>query len=215
MKALYRNFGHPRGVLGWLVGHAMARKNRERSAWALSRLAPQAGERTLEIGFGPGVDVARLAAAVGADGFVAGIDPSREMLRQARRRNRAAIREGRVDLRPGSAGALPFAGAGFDAVLSVNSAFFWPDLGAAMGEIARVLRPRGRVLVVLQPLWKGAVPADAAEWGERVARAMADAGLAKAEAALEKLGAGVAVGVMGRRPGHHAGGEAPAPSPFR
>jgi len=196
MKALYRNFGHPRGVLGWLVGHAMARKNGERSEWALARLAPRAGERILEVGFGPGVDVARLAAAVGGSGHVSGVDPSREMKRHASARNRAAIREGRVDLELGGAEALPFAAASFNAVYSVNTAFFWPDLAAGMGEIARVLRPQGRVLVVLQPLWKGAGPADAAEWGERLTKAMQSSGLQKAEAALEKLASGTVVGVL-------------------
>lgn len=199
MKAVYRNFGHPRGILGWLVGHAMARKNRARSEWALGLLAPRPGERVLEVGFGPGVDVARLAAAVGESGFVAGVDPSREMLRQATARNRAAIREGRVRLVSGGADALPFEDAAFDAVYSVNTAFFWSDLEGGCREIARVLRAPGRVVVALQPLWKGAVPDDAARWGERLTAAFEGEGLAKPETTLERLASGTAVAVRARR----------------
>jgi ubiquinone/menaquinone biosynthesis C-methylase UbiE len=58
------------------------------------------------VGFG--VVVQRLAKLVSA-GHVAGIDPSREMVDQARARNAAAIESGRVDLRHGSVESLPFA----------------------------------------------------------------------------------------------------------
>jgi SAM-dependent methyltransferase len=196
MRAVYRNFAHPRGFLGWIVGHLMAWKNRERSEWALGLLAPRAGERVLEVGFGSGTDVAALAAAVGPTGHVAGVDPSREMQRHAAARNRAAIAAGRAALAPGTAEALPHPPASFDAVYSVNTAFFWPDLDAGCREIARVLRPEGRVLIALQPLWRGAGPKDAAEWGERVASALKHAGLAKAETTTAALASGTAVAVL-------------------
>src|SRR5262245_11794996 len=128
VKAFFRQFGHPTGPLGWLVGHLMAVKNGARSRWALGVLAPRTGERVLEIGFGPGVDVARLARAVGPAGFVGGVDVSREMVRHATARNRGEVRAERVDLREGSAVRLPFHDASFDAVYATNSAQFWPDL---------------------------------------------------------------------------------------
>src|SRR3954469_18079158 len=110
MKAFFRQFGHPRGPMGFLVGHLMALKNGERSRWAVALAAPRVGNSVLEIGFGPGVDVRRFARAVGANGRVAGVDISSEMLRQASGRSREAIRAGRVDLRQGSASELPFEG---------------------------------------------------------------------------------------------------------
>lgn len=181
MKALFRQFGQPEGPLGWLAGHLMAVKNGERSRWALELLAPKSGERVLEIGFGPGVDVARLARAVGAEGFIGGVDPSREMLRQAMARNRSGVRAHRVDVRLGSAANLPFSDESFDAVMALNSAQFWPDLRGAMAETRRVLRLGGRAVIVVQPRHRGASHADSLAWGEKLRDAMNDVGFRSVE----------------------------------
>src|SRR5215470_9869970 len=89
-------FAYPNGWLGALVGHVMALKSRERSQWVLSLLNLQPDDRVLEIGFGPGVDLQR-ASKVAA--YVAGIDHSAVMVKQAKRRNHAGILAGRVDVR--------------------------------------------------------------------------------------------------------------------
>ena len=77
-------FACPTGWLGVLVGHLMALKNRERSAWVLSKLSLDEGDRVLEIGSGPGADLREAARRAG---YVTGIDPSEVMVRQARRRS--------------------------------------------------------------------------------------------------------------------------------
>jgi SAM-dependent methyltransferase len=197
--SILAQFGHPRGPQGWLVGHLMALKNGARSRWALSMLGAQAGERVLEVGFGPGVDVRRLLGSVGSEGRVAGVDVSAEMVRQARARSRAAVRAGRADLRQGSAGVLPFADGSFDGAYSVNSAFFWLDLEAGMREIRRVLRDGGRALVVLQPMWKGASEADAERWGERLASAMHGVGFVEVATLRRALRPSTAVAALGQR----------------
>ena len=97
-------FAKPTGAMGWMVGHLMAMKNGERSEWIFSLLELGPDDRVLEIGFGPGVDIAR---ASGIAKFVAGVDHSDVMVRQATRRNGPAIREGRVELRHGVAAQLP------------------------------------------------------------------------------------------------------------
>src|SRR5262245_57524561 len=105
----------------------MAVKNAKRSRWVIERLAPQAGERVLEVGFGPGVDVARVLSAVSETGHVAGVDISSTMVNAATSRNRSAVSRGRADLRQGTIAELPFPSESFDAALSVNCAQFWPD----------------------------------------------------------------------------------------
>ena len=67
--------------------------------WTISLLDIQAEDRILEIGFGPGVSVRRMSR-LAVRGFIAGIDISDLMVRQARKRNAAAIREG-LELYPG------------------------------------------------------------------------------------------------------------------
>ena len=78
-------FAKPTGALGWAVGHAMAFQNRQRSEWVFSLLDLRPEDRVLEIGFGSGTDLAR---ASGVAAFVAGVDHSDVMLRQASQRNR-------------------------------------------------------------------------------------------------------------------------------
>jgi ubiquinone/menaquinone biosynthesis C-methylase UbiE len=145
---LRRTFGRPQGLLGRLGGRLMARMNRDCIASVLALLEIGPSDRVLEIGFGPGVGIA-LAAQSAA--FVAGVDLSPEMIAQAEARSAIGIRQGRVDLRLGSAEHLPFEGAMFDKVLSINSMHLWRDRAAGLSEIRRVLKPGGRLALGFAP----------------------------------------------------------------
>ena len=101
----------------------------------------------LEIGFGPGRAIAELCRR---SERVYGIDLSAEMLRQASRRNAAAVRSGRVTLRASGVEALPFDGP-FDAILAVNSLGFWIEPAARLADLRRRLAPGGRIAIVSQP----------------------------------------------------------------
>lgn len=192
-----RQFGHPSGALGWLVGHVMAIKNRGRGEWAVSLLELQPADRVLEIGFGPGVDVRRVQRLV-PDGLVAGVDPSQEMLRQARRRN--ADGRARVDLRMGTAAALPFVDGNFDKVFSGNSVQFWPELEAGLVEVRRVLRPGGRVVISIQPRSKGATADTTVAWGRRIVQAMIENGFTDVRTESHEMRPVPAVAVIGLKP---------------
>ena len=148
---------HPRGAAGSVTGWVFAHRpsNRQRNGWVVSLLDVRPTDRVLEIGFGPGVAIAELARA-GA-GHVYGIDHSDVMLRQASKRNAAAIRAGRVTLVNASVDQLPAALDGpFDAVLAVNSLGFWPAPAERLAELRRRLAPGGRVAIVSQPRCHGA-----------------------------------------------------------
>lgn len=136
----------PSGLLGRLIGHVMARETAAVNEAAIELLDLRSTDDVLEVGFGHGATIARVAAAV-SGGRVSGVDPSPEMCAMAARRNRRAIEAGRVVLRQGSADALPFPEASFDKVLLVHTVYFWPELAPAFAEIARVLRPAGCVVV--------------------------------------------------------------------
>lgn len=97
-------------------------------------LAPQPGERILDIGCGDGTLTLALAEA-GAT--VVGIDASPEMVAAAKARG--------LDARVADAAALPFV-AEFDAAFS-NAALHWvPDHDAAVAGMARALKPGGRAV---------------------------------------------------------------------
>jgi SAM-dependent methyltransferase len=82
------------------------------------------------------------------------------MVRQAARRNAAAIRAGRVTLINASVDQLPAALEGpFDAILAVNSLGFWPAPAGRLAELRRRLAPGGRVAIASQPRCPGATAA--------------------------------------------------------
>jgi ubiquinone/menaquinone biosynthesis C-methylase UbiE len=144
-------FARPRGFFGALAGWLMAHMpKREHEEWLLQLLEVRQGDAIVEVGFGPGVTIARLAERF-TDGRIAGVDPSPVMLRQARRRNARAIASGGVELRGAPASALPFADASFDKAASLNSIVFWDDVDCALAELRRVLRFGGRMVHVVMP----------------------------------------------------------------
>jgi ubiquinone/menaquinone biosynthesis C-methylase UbiE len=129
--------------------------NRQRNRWAVSLLDVQPMDRVLEIGFGPGVAIAELAAHA-TRGHVYGIDHSEVMVQQASRRNAAAIRAHRVHLAHASVDQLPRFDDPLDAILAVNNLGFWPNPVQRLHELRRLLRPAGRIALASQPRCPGA-----------------------------------------------------------
>lgn len=105
---------------------------------ALDAAHVTASTRLLDAGCGAGL-LALLAHLRGA--HVTAFDASPSLLAVARERVPAA------DVREGDLEALPFADASFDAVTAVNSIFYAADMATAARELARVVRPGGRVVI--------------------------------------------------------------------
>jgi ubiquinone/menaquinone biosynthesis C-methylase UbiE len=148
--------------------------NRERNVWAVGLLDVQPDDRVLEVGFGPGIAIRELARRA-TRGLVVGVDHSEVMLRQAQKRNAAAVRAGRVDLRLGSAESLPVFDAPFDKILAVNSLMFWDDPVARLRELGGRLRPGGKIAIAFQPRGPGASDETAARAGREIAEHFAAA----------------------------------------
>jgi arsenite methyltransferase len=115
-----------------------------RRALVHEALGASPGERILDAGCGPGFYVAETLDRVGPSGSVAGVDASAAMLAVAARRCEG---RGNVEFHEGDVTALPVDDAGFDRVLSVQVLEYVADIPAALGELFRVLRPGGRVLI--------------------------------------------------------------------
>jgi len=111
----------------------------------IARAHLAAGERVLDLGTGTGAVAARATQLVGPQGLVVGVDISADMLGQARRR---ATAQGltNVTFREGRAEALPAENESFDVVLASLSLMYVIDRAAAARELARVLRPQGRLI---------------------------------------------------------------------
>jgi SAM-dependent methyltransferase len=113
-----------------------------------ARIAP--GDRVLDIGCGTG-RTTRDAAARAPDGSACGVDLSSAMIEWARLRA-ARERVGNASFTQGDAQVHPFPAASFDVVISRTGAMFFGDPDAAFANIARAIRPGGRLaLLTWQP----------------------------------------------------------------
>lgn len=103
---------------------------------------PAGAKRVLDLGCGPGNSTVQVANALGRGVF--GLDYARAMLHRAR------ARSGALPLVCGDGTRLPIRSATLDAVTFHSVLYLLPDRRAALAEVARVLRPGGRV-ALLEP----------------------------------------------------------------
>lgn len=113
---------------------------------AFDQLDLRPSERLLDVAAGAG-GASLMAAVAGADVFA--VDASRAMVDRIRARAGGQTGSaGRVRAETMDGTALALADASFDAALSVFGVILFPDAGCGMREIARVLKPGGRVAIV-------------------------------------------------------------------
>jgi ubiquinone/menaquinone biosynthesis C-methylase UbiE len=101
------------------------------------------GQRVLDVACGTGALARTVTARVGASGAVLGLDANPQMLAVARRLHPS------IEWLEGRAEALPLPAASVDAVVSQFGLMFFDDRVAALREMARVLRPGGRLAVAV------------------------------------------------------------------
>ncbi len=123
----------------------------------------RAGQRALDVGSGPGALTHELVAVLGAEN-VAAVDPSPPFVAANRERNPG------VDVRSGTAEALPFDDAAFDHALAQLVVNFMADAHRGVAEMARVTRPGGGVsaavwdyrgqMTLLRRFWDAVIETD-------------------------------------------------------
>ena len=145
-QTIMTQFRKPSGWLGWLAGVSMNVGHVKLWSWGLAHVAIEPDATMLDVGCGGGKSVQVLARAA-PRGQVYGLDCSEEMVRMARRVNRALIREGRVEIQHGTVSALPFPDAALDLVTGFETYCFWQDLPGDLREIQRILKPGGTLLI--------------------------------------------------------------------
>ncbi|MBA7629965.1 Demethylmenaquinone methyltransferase [subsurface metagenome] len=120
---------------------------RKYAEMALERLLIGEGETVLEIGFGTGHCLKRIAESVGQTGKVCGIDISSGMIGVTEKRLEKAGLAERVKLYCGDAASLPFDDNAFDVVFMsfTLELFDTPEIPKVLEHIKRVLKPGGRL----------------------------------------------------------------------
>jgi ubiquinone/menaquinone biosynthesis C-methylase UbiE len=123
-------------------------KEQEFRRYILDLAGLKPGEAVLDVGCGTGTQAILAKEYVGEAGSVSGIEPAMEMVNYARRK--AARRGLSVDIKPGVIEQLNYPDKSFDVILCIIVMHHMPDETKVLGikEMARVLKPGGRLLVV-------------------------------------------------------------------
>ncbi|MCY1082665.1 SAM-dependent methyltransferase [Archangium lansingense] len=149
------HFGYwPQGDAGGSFGEAQQRF----TDLLLGQLGSQAGQRVIDVGCGLGEPAIQLARSTGCK--VEGITISPLQAAQAGRWANQLGMGGQTTFHRGDAMALPFPAESFDAAWAIESLFHMPDRAAVLRELARVLRPGGRMLIADIVLSADATPED-------------------------------------------------------
>jgi SAM-dependent methyltransferase len=184
-RFLRAQFGNPTGFFGLIVGRIMARANVERIRWVVSLLGIRSHDRVLDVGCGPGVSI-QMVSEIASEGFVAGIDHSAEMVRQATRRNAKGVASGRVALYEGSASNPPAFAERFDTIFTINSIHFWENPLECLKKLRNLLKPGGKIAVAIQPQSRTATDETTAIIAEEIAANLTLAGFSDCRVEIRK-----------------------------
>ena len=139
----------PEGLGGWVIGRLLYWHHNALTKWSVGLAEVQPTERALDIGCGGGMAVRQIAEKA-HQGFVSGIEVSEVMVRLATQYNARLIAEGRVEITHGEVSTLPYEDESFDKVWAIESFYFWPDHGANLKEILRVMKPGAQLIITME-----------------------------------------------------------------
>jgi SAM-dependent methyltransferase len=141
----------PAGFFGrQIMVRVLNRMNYSMNTLALEVLQVTPDDHVLEVGFGGGELMVRMASVI-TSGKIAGADFSNDVVDICTKRFRRLIKAGRVDLCCANVDKLPFEANTFSKVCTVNTIYFWTDPLIALAQIYRVLKKDGKLVVCFRP----------------------------------------------------------------
>jgi arsenite methyltransferase len=166
--AIQAAWASPLGSFFYDNAQALSRRLMVAFRHPIEWLAIPQGGVALDVGCGPGSVTASLARAAGPDGLALGVDISKPMLARAVRAQAGP----QTGFMLADAQRLPLRDETVDAVVSIAALQLIPDPAAALSEMGRVLRPGGRLAVMVPTagpaarFWRNLPTAGAHVFGE-------------------------------------------------
>jgi ubiquinone/menaquinone biosynthesis C-methylase UbiE len=137
----------PTGLLGTILARIMNRGHDKLTNWGLNFLNIKNDDKILDIGCGGGRTINKLAKMV-KKGKIYGIDYSDVSVKTSSKINKLYINQGKVEIQKAGVSSIPFSKDFFDIITAIETYFLWPDLENDMKEVFRVLKPKGKLLIV-------------------------------------------------------------------
>lgn len=142
-----RQFRRPAGVLGFLASKIMDKGNLKAIEWVFSLLNIGDNEKILEIGYGSGILINKLAMHNNTI-RIFGVDFSKVMFVRAKKRNYTFINKRKVTLSCGS--VLDYQPQVlFDKIIAINVVYFWDDLAKYSNKLYQMLNNNGKLYLYL------------------------------------------------------------------
>ena len=131
-------------------GHAMLHRMNERHKplykWGLEHVSLDTPKAILDIGFGGGQNIRDLLQ-LAPQAEIFGIDYSEASYEKCRELNENAIRNGKLNIRTGTAESLPYEDDSFDLVTAFETIYYWKNIEECFRNVYRSLRERGAFLI--------------------------------------------------------------------
>jgi ubiquinone/menaquinone biosynthesis C-methylase UbiE len=140
----------PEGEAGIKAGESMNQGNKFQNLQTIEAVNPSPNDKILEIGMGNGLFVKEILAKHPSIRYT-GFDHSVIMVNEAKRINSESVAQGSAEFVLGDVSKLPFPEKSFNKILTINTVYFWKDIGATFRELRRVLKPGGTLIVSIRP----------------------------------------------------------------
>ena len=138
---------NPTGIFGrFYMSRVFEKGNAELNALMYETLSIRENDNVLEIGFGTGTLIKKIAALLD-NGLVEGVDFSKPMVAIAQKKNRKYINNGKVKIHMGDFDEVLFDDNYFDKIFSVNTIYFWKKPDTTISKICRILKPGGKLII--------------------------------------------------------------------
>lgn len=155
-------FRRPTGRQGKIVAALMNRGHKALTTWGLTHVIIEPSNVILDVGCGGGKTVNRLAQTA-PKGKVYGIDHSSDMVTYAKKVNKKLIKQNRVEIFEASVEKTNLPSNCFDLVIAVETYYFWTSLPEVFREILRMLKLKGKFLIINEMVKDGFYDVEKAE----------------------------------------------------